>query len=349
AGTGYGVGYHVTIGGSDADNYQINGADITNGSTAIVTGSGGTIKKRVITLDLGNKTTDIDKTYDGDNSVKVMRNNQLTSDIVLSDGLVKYADGSDQLVTTDGTKLSIVGEYDSKDVKKSNTYGLGDDQGIKYTVSVVDGTIADKASNYVFKTQDGAATQTITGATGAINPVHIKNIQFADVEKTYDTSAQVKGEQDKDKISVTDITDGTKSVLVGTGENKEKLADIIDTTRIMGTYGTGNNDAAFSANPNVQRDNDNNVISGTVKYTGKDAQGKAESLKDSIISTNYVLDEDSDYGKGTINPLTIKDMTLAHSEISKAYDGEDSVAYTDAQGIKHEAGEFVGALSTKVG
>lgn len=349
AGTGYGVGYHVTIGGSDADNYQINGADITNGSTAIVTGSGGTIKKRVITLDLGNKTTDIDKTYDGDNSVKVMRNNQLTSDIVLSDGLVKYADGSDQLITTDGTKLSIVGEYDSKDVKKSNTYGLGDDQGIKYTVSVVDGTIADKASNYVFKTQDGAATQTITGATGAINPVHIKNIQFADVEKTYDTSAQVKGEQDKDKISVTDITDGTKSVLVGTGENKEKLADIIDTTKIMGIYGTGNNDAAFSANPNVQRDNDNNVISGTVKYTGKDAQGKAASLKDSIISTNYVLDEDSDYGKGTINPLTIKDMTLAHSEISKAYDGEATVAYTDAQGIKHEAGEFVGALSTKVG
>lgn len=348
AGTGYGVGYHVTIGGSDADNYQIDGADITNGSTAIVTGSGGTIKKRVITLALGDRTTDIDKTYDGNNLVKVTHNNQLTSDIALSDGLVQYADGSDQLITKDGTKLSIVGEYDSKDVKKSNTYGLGDDQGIKYTVSVVDGTIAGKASNYVFKTQDGAATQTITGATGAINPVHIKNIQFGDVEKTYDGSEAVKGEQTTDVISVAGITDGTNSVLVG----DEQLSSIIDTNRIIGTYGSGSTDATFAKNAHVQRDNNNNVISGTVKYTGKDATGAVSSLKDSIISDNYALDIDSEYGKGTINPLTISDMDklqLAHGNITKAYDGNASVAYKDAQGVNHTADEFVNTLSTTVG
>ncbi|SDG90509.1 filamentous hemagglutinin family N-terminal domain-containing protein [Selenomonas sp. WCT3] len=348
AGTGYGVGYHVTIGGSDADNYQINGADITNGSTAIVTGSGGTIKKRVITLALGDRTTDIDKTYDGNNSVKVTHNNQSTSDIALSDGLVQYADVSDQLITTDGTKLSIVGEYDSKDVKKSNTYGLGDDQGIKYTVSVVDGTIAGKASNYVFKTQDGAATQTITGAKGAINPVHIKNIQFGDVEKTYDGSEAVKGEQTTDVISVADITDGTKSVLV----SGDTLGSIVDTNRIIGTYGSGNTDATFAENAHVQRDNKNDVISGTVKYTGKKDDGTAQSLKNSIVSDNYALDIDSEYGKGTINPLTISDidkLNLDHSTITKAYDGNASVAYKDAQGVDHTADEFVNTLHTTVG
>ncbi|TYZ29011.1 filamentous hemagglutinin N-terminal domain-containing protein [Selenomonas caprae] len=348
ADTGYGVGYHVTIGGSDADNYTINGAAITNGSTAEVTGSGGTIKKRVITLALGNTTSDIDKTYDGDKLVKVTHNNQLTSDIALSDGLVKYADGSNQLIATDGTKLSIKGEYDSENVAKSNTYGIGADQGIKYTVSVVDGTISGKASNYVFKTQGGEATQTITGATGAINPVHIKNIQFNNVSKTYDGSEMVKGEQTSDVISVTGITDGTKSVLVG----DEQLSSIIDTNRIIGTYGSGNTDATFAKNAHVQRDNHNAVIAGTVKYTGKDTAGAAASLKNSIISDNYALDIDSEYGKGTINPLTISDMDklqLAHGNITKAYDGNDSVAYKDAQGVNHTANEFVNTLSTTVG
>lgn len=348
AGTGYGVGYHVTIGGSDADNYTINGAAITNGSTAEVTGSGGTIKKRVITLALGDTTTDIDKTYDGDQWVKVTHNNQLTSDIALSDGLVKYADGSNQLIASDGTKLSIKGEYDSKNVAKSNTYGIGADQGIKYTVSVVDGTISGKASNYVFKTQGGEATQTITGATGAINPIHIKNIQFNNVSKTYDDSEMVKGEQTSDVISVADITDGTNSVLV----SGDTLGNIVDTMRIMGTYGSGNTDATFAKNAHVQRDNSNAVIAGTVKYTGKDANGAAVSLKNSVISDNYVLDEDSDYGIGTINPLTINSMnelTLKHGTITKAYDGSASVAYKDAQGVNHTADEFVSDLYATVG
>lgn len=348
AGTGYGVGYHVTIGGSDADNYTINGAAITNGSTAEVTGSGGTIKKRVITLALGDTTTDIDKTYDGNKWVKVTHNNQLTSDIDLSDGLVQYANGSNQLIASDGTKLSIKGEYDSENVAKSNTYGIGADQNIKYTVSVVDGTVSGKAKNYVFVTQNGAATQTITGAKGAINPVHIKNIQFADVSKTYDGSEAVKGEQTTDVISVADITDGTNSVLV----SGDTLGNIVDTTRIMGTYGSGNTDATFAKNAHVQRDNSNAVIAGTVKYTGKDANGAAVSLKDSIISDNYVLDEDSDYGIGTINPLTINSMnelTLKHGTITKAYDGSASVAYKDAQGVNHTADEFVSDLYATVG
>lgn len=348
AGTGYGVGYHVTIGGSDADNYTINNAAITNGSTADVTGSGGKINKRVITLALGNTTTDIDKTYDKDKLVKVTHNNQLTSDIALSDGLVKYADGSNQLIAADGTKLSIKGEYDSENVAKSNTYGIGADQNIKYTVSVVDGTISGKAKNYVFVTQDGAATQTITGAKGAINPVHIKNIQFGDVEKTYDGSEAVKGEQTTDVISVADITDGTKSVLV----SGDTLGSIVDTNRIIGTYGSGNTDATFAENAHVQRDNKNDVISGTVKYTGKKDDGTAQSLKNSIISDNYALDIDSEYGKGTINPLTISDidkLNLDHSTITKAYDGNASVAYKDAQGVDHTADEFVNTLHTTVG
>lgn len=348
AGTGYGVGYYVTIGGSDADNYTINNAAITNGSTAVVTGSGGKINKRVITLALGNTATDIDKTYDADNLVKVTHNNQLTSDIALSDGLVKYADGSNQLIATDGTKLSIKGEYDSENVAKSNTYGLGDDQGIKYTVRVVDGTISGKAKNYEFVTQNGAAAQTITGAKGAINPVHIKNIQFGDVSKTYDGSAAVKGEQATDVISVTGITDGTNSVLVG----GDTLRSIVDTTRIIGTYGSGNTDAAFKENAHVQRDKKNNVISGTVKYTGRGTNDAAVSLKNSIISDNYALDIDSEYGKGTINPLTISDidkLNLDHSTITKAYDGNASVAYKDAQGVDHTADEFVNTLHTTVG
>lgn len=349
AGKNYGVGYHVTIGGSDADNYTINGAAITNGSTAEVTGSGGTIKERVITLALGNTTSDIDKTYDGDKLVKVIHNNQLTSDIALSDGLVKYANGSNQLIATDGTKLSIKGEYiDGKDVVKSNTYGIGADKGIKYTIRVVDGTVSGKATNYVFKTQDGEATQTITGATGAINPVHIKNIQFGDVSKTYDGSEAVKGEQTSDVISVAGITDGTKSVLVG----DEQLSSIIDTNRIIGTYGSGNTDATFAKNAHVQRDTSNAVIAGTVKYTGKDTAGAAASLKNSIISDNYVLDIDSGYGTGTINPLTINstdELTLKHGTITKAYDGSASVAYKDAQGVNHTADEFVSDLYATVG
>lgn len=348
AGTGYGVGYYVTIGGSDADNYTINNAAITNGSTAVVTGSGGTINKRVITLALGNTATDIDKTYDADNLVKVTHNNQLTSDIALSDGLVKYADGSNQLIASDGTTFSIQGEYDSENVAKSSTYGIGADQNIKYTVRVVDGTLSDKAKNYVFVTQDGAATQTITGAKGAINPVHIKNIQFGDVSKTYDGSAAVKGEQATDVISVTGITDGTNSVLVG----GDTLGSIVDTTRIIGTYGSGNTDAAFKENAHVQRDKKNNVISGTVKYTGKKDDGTAQSLKNSIVSDNYALDIDSEYGKGTINPLTISDidkLNLDHSTITKAYDGNASVAYKDAQGVDHTADEFVNTLHTTVG
>ena len=344
SGENYGVAYHVTIGGTDAKNYQINGIDIESGDTKDVTGGNGKIEKRVITLELGDKTTDIDKTYDGNAAVKVTHNNALTNEISLDDGLVKYADGSNQLISSDGTKLSITGAYDSRDVKKSNEYGVGADQGITYTITVVDDTINGKAANYVFQTKEGASSQTITGAAGAINPVHIKDIQFAEVHKDYDKSDKVKGAQEHDKITIEDITDGTSSVLV----SGEALTDIFNTNLIDGTYGSGNTDDTFTANAHVQRDPDTkDVISGTVKYTGKDDT----SLRDSIITNNYVLDEDrAYYGKGTIKPLTITALTLAQTkEITKAYDGNASVAYTDVNGNTHEAADFVGTLSTEVG
>ncbi|SEA22667.1 filamentous hemagglutinin N-terminal domain-containing protein [Selenomonas ruminantium] len=351
AGENYGVAYHVTIGGSDAKNYQVDGKNIEIGTSVYVTGGNGKIEKRVITLELGNKITDIDKTYDGNAAVKVTHNNALTNEISLDDGLVKYADGSNQLISTDKTKLSITGAYDSKDVKKSNEYGVGADQGITYTITVVDGTINGKAANYVFKTKEGASSQTITGAAGAINPVHIKDIQFADVYKDYDKSDKVKGAQEHDKIAIVDITDGTSSVLV----SGEALTDIFNTNLIDGTYGSGNTDATFSKNAHVQRQN-GAVIKGTVKYTGKDSAGNPVSLRNSIKtnaygSYNYVLDNDTAYyGVGTINPLTITALTLAQTkDITKAYDGNASVAYTDVNGNTHEAADFVGTLSTEVG
>ncbi|SFW31642.1 filamentous hemagglutinin N-terminal domain-containing protein [Selenomonas ruminantium] len=348
AGENYGVAYHVTIGGTDAKNYKVNGTDIEIGKAIDVTGGSGKIEKRVITLKLGDKTTNIDKTYDGDDKVKVTHDNTLTSAISLEDGLVKYADGSNQLISSDGTKLSITGAYDSKDVKKSNEYGVGADQGITYTITVVDGTINGKAANYVFQTKEGASSQTITGATGAINPVHIKDIQFVDVYKDYDKSDKVKGAQEHDKIAIADITDGTNSVLV----SGEALTGIFNTNLIDGTYGSGNTDDTFMADAHVQRDPDTkDVISGTVKYTGKDTAGNVTSLRDSIITDNYVLDNDTPYyGVGTINPLTITALTLAQTkDITKAYDGNASVAYTDVNGNTHEAAEFVGTLSTEVG
>lgn len=148
----------------------------------------------------------------------------------------------------------------------------------------------------------------------ALSRRNFTGITFGDVSKTYDTKTGVLGDQTTDKITVTGLTG-----LVG----PDTVSDVLSTTNIKGDYGTRSG-STFIASADVLRDASNKVTSRDVQYTGV-----SQSLE-GAKAHNYTLGSlsDTQYGRGTINPLTINSadqLTLARNgrAITKVYDGQN--------------------------
>ena len=326
-GNDYDITYNVDIAGEDAANYQIDRTDISDGGTGKVTGTKGinSITPRILTMGLGTTTTGIDKEYDGDEYVKVTHNGTLTKDIELADNLVNYKDPSDtdhQLLGTDGVTFDIKGTYPSKDVVDANNDGVGDAQNITYTVALK----GNDKGNYAFGTKASPVeTQSVTGATGAINPKEI-TAAIKSVSKTFDWDAKT-GNQTTDTLTADDIT---LTTLVSDDDKSSVLtSDVLDALNKNGKYGKLENDA-FIANEHVG--------SKAVRYTGLTSGSKNYKIKNSTVDTT-----------GTINKLTIDNITMKTGDVSKVYDGKTNVATeADGQNEAKSAKSYITSVTTTV-
>ena len=341
AGQAKGVRYTVDITGEDAKNYTLGGKEIAAGQTGSVIGEG-SITPRTIYL-AANRG--VDKTYDGDNKVRV--NGQVPTSVSpdAADSLVGYVstDAKHQLVNGDRSVLSLDGStYEQADVRYAD--GLPAAQQITYKVSVMqDGTVS---SNYKINTAADANAVSITtlqdgnAVTGTIRPQTLTKLTFKDVSKTYDGQAAVRGLQTTDKVQLQSVS-GIQQPAGGTAPT---LGDLIDLASIQGTYGKKNGDT-FTENPHVKdaagsKEKD-------VRYTGIQLRNAEGNYNFGTTAEGRNITKTTAYGKGEIKPLEITDKDTISLEklhdIGKTYDGT-----TDVADATHEAGYYVGNLTAQI-
>lgn len=383
-GTGYDITYKVNVSGADAGNYKI-----VNGSTTTslvsntptldvdVTGSqgSGTINARKLYLK-ANKGAD--KSYDGDDKVKVTNTDGTLSPKIAfdgsSDGYVVYNYSGD-----DAAKHKLVG---NDKIELSGTYAGGADvswtgdaasgytvapKDITYTVTVKDAG-GNTSSNYEIYTDTSAttATSTLSGVQGKINPRKIVKVLFENTEKTYDGTNTVKGVQTNDKIKITGVTLEDADTLTTNSEGFIQTTDSsgattdtgtvatifgTDTSGITGVYGTYDSTAnTFAVN---QRDGETGTQGGHVK---RDADGNVlpQDVQYSNVALsnprgNYVLDSSTQYGTGTIKPLAISadNITLKLTgQVKKTYDATSKVTTTnDGQNTAKNAKDYIASVT----
>lgn len=339
AGQAKGVRYTVDITGEDAKNYTLGGKEIAAGQTGSVIGKG-SITPRTISL-AANRG--VDKTYDGDNKVRV--DGQVPTSISpdAADSLVGYAstDAKHQLVNGDGAVLSLDGStYEQADVRYTADR-LPAAQQITYKVSVMqDGTVS---SNYKINTADNANAVAITtlqdgkAVTGTIRPRTLTDLTFKDVSKTYDGKAAVRGLQATDKVQLQSVS----GIQQPEGETKPTLGELIDLKSIQGTYGRKDGDT-FTENPHV-KDAAGSKEKKDVRYTGIQLRNAEGNYNFGTTAEGRNITETTAYGKGEIKPLEITDKDTISLEklhnIGKTYDGTTDVA---------NAGNYVGKLTAQI-
>ena len=339
-------------------NYAWDDVDtvLNNTDTYDVTVPDATITRRTVTLGLGTKKTIADKTYDGNDTVTVA-NDFSDAQIAYSDGGTNVyvardaatADGNkNKLIQDDVVSFVITGAYQASGSKAGKDVVLGSDgkaaeKDITYTVKLT-GTAAN---NYALEStaDDGSFYQTITGAKGKINQKTL-TATVADVSKEYDGVANT-GLQDTDKLTrdsftltgvVDEDTDAEKNSIISDTvlANINSHGTTTDHAEYGGVYGTKNADGSFTENANVNRDDDNNVIARDVKYTGL-ASG----------NDNYTFDSNVIYGKGTINPFAVDNVTVTTKKtITKVYDAKTGIATTDdGQNTASSASDYIDKLT----
>lgn len=339
-------------------NYAWDDVDtvLNNTDTYDVTVPDATITRRTVTLGLGTKKTIADKTYDGNDTVTVA-NDFSDAQIAYSDGGTNVyvardaatADGNkNKLIQDDDVSFVITGAYQASGSKAGKDVVLGSDgkaaeKDITYTVKLT-GTAAN---NYALEStaDDGSFYQTITGAKGKINQKTL-TATVADVSKEYDGVANT-GLQDTDKLTrdsftltgvVDEDTDAEKNSIISDTvlANLNSHGTTTDHAEYGGVYGTKNADGSFTENANVNRDDDNNVIARDVKYTGL-ASG----------NDNYTFDSNVIYGKGTINPFAVDNVTVTTKKtITKVYDAKTGIATTDdGQNTASSASDYIDNLT----
>ena len=316
--------------GTAADAKTLNSTDSYEIATA------GKINRRNINVAVTDAGKNLnDKTYDTTQNVDRAANPgafHFVEDGQKSNAAIDYATGSQQLVEdeTNHSKptISVSAQYDDPNVKwdhdtDSDTWTVGR-QGVSYTVKL-DGA---NAANYTLNGQDNAQSLTISGqAQGRITPASITNVQFENVEKDYNTTATVDKKQPKDQITLK----GADGIL-----GSDTAASILKIDDVTGTYGKlGNNIFTDDSHARGGEEKD-------VRYQGIALQNE---------HGNYRLDSSTAYGKGKINPLTIKDADKISLEqkkaITKVYNNSDDVATdhaNDSQNEAHAASEYIGAL-----
>ena len=330
------IAYAVTVSGDDAKNYTLNGQDIRDGGTTTVYGEGH-ITPRTLNIVAGKG---VDKVYDGTSDVVQAAN----SSNPLADGWVAYgdSDAAHHLIAGDGSQISLTGSHYAGADVAYDAAGNVAAQDITYAVSVLqDG--ADQG-NYIFSAS-GTSTASLTkdangnNVQGRITPAPISALTFQKVEKTYDTSADVRGKQPQDHIAITGGTWLKGEGKTATALTADEIADLLQVDAIKGQYGHKVGDA-FTADAHARSSEQKDV-----QYTGiqlKNAKGNYTLSLSGTDAQGAIA-----YGTGVIHPLTItsKDsLTLdqAH-DITKVYDHT-----TDVGDATHDSAYYVGKLNAKI-
>ena len=249
------------------------------------------------------------KAYDATTDVLGVAKNASGATVTTADDLVKLTG----LIAGDRVSNTTTAFYDTKNVGTVKT--------VAYTLSL---SGAD-AVNYRLVDASGVAIPT-TGLTSPPNNEITKrkvNVTFDTVSKPYDGTA------------ANTTIDAAVSAADGAVLNRDvtglavtnKLTNLTATgaaPNITSAYGKRDN-GQFTANPNVVRDANNNVVlnSKDVQYAGLRAAMNTTLGSD---AGNYEFDVDG-YGKGTIKPVTMSDgdFVLSFRKASKEYDGTPDV------------------------
>ena len=332
----------------DTTGTQYSSANATNGTPATVTykfhlnnsninisgdnnftkTAQGTIDRRVLTLDLAQKTG-INKIYDA--NANLVDTDTRHYDKFIDDdakGNVTYASGTtndNKLVRTangaavdDGASMTITANYANAGVADKNA---GVNKDIAYNVRIGGAQGQNYTLSYNGTTANAETGLDLTGASGTIAKRKI-TLGFGDVSKPYDTTPN---NNTKNITSVTaGNTDGRgAATLTADGITSASF----DTTGIVSYYGAGTTDATFQRNPNVVTDANGNVIPN-----GKDVQysNLANTLAAQPYAANYEITNTA-YGKGTIRKRTVtaNDFTFNINNATKMYDGTRDVYWKD--------------------
>ena len=332
----------------DTTGTQYSSANATNGTPATVTykfylnnsninisgdnnftkTAQGTIDRRVLTLDLAQKTG-INKIYDA--NANLVDTDTRHYDKFIDDdakGNVTYASGTtndNKLVRTangaavdDGASMTIKANYANARVADKNA---GVNKDIAYNVRIGGAQGQNYTLSYNGTTANAETGLDLTGASGTIAKRKI-TLGFGDVSKPYDTTPN---NNTKNITSVTaGNTDGRgAATLTADGITSASF----DTTGIVSYYGAGTTDATFQRNPNVVTDANGNVIPN-----GKDVQysNLANTLAAQPYAANYEITNTA-YGKGTIRKRTVtaNDFTFNINNATKMYDGTRDVYWKD--------------------
>ena len=247
------------------------------------------------------------KAYDATTDVLGVAKNASGATVTTADDLVKLTG----LIAGDRVSNTTTAFYDTKNAGTGKT--------VAYTPSL---SGAD-AVNYRLVDASGAAIPT-TGLTSPPNNEITKrkvNVTFDTVSKDYDGTAA------NTSIDAA-VSDADAAVLnldrAGLANASNKLTNLT-ATNITSAYGKRDNNGQFTANPNVVRDANNNVVPNgkNVQYAGLRAAMNTTLGSD---AGNYEFDVDG-YGKGTINPVTMSEgnFALSFRKASKEYDGTRDV------------------------
>ena len=320
AGTGIGVTYKFHL---NNDNINISG---DNNFTKTAQG---TIDRRVLTLDLAQKTG-INKIYDANENL-VDTDTRHYDKFIDDDakGNVTYASGTtndNKLVRTsngatvnDGAKMTITANYANAGVADKNA---GVNKDIAYNVKIGGAQGQNYTLSYNGTTANAETGLDLTGASGTIAKRKI-TLGFGDVSKPYDTTPN---NNTKNITSVTAGNSDGRGAATLAADNITSATFGSATGSVNSLYGAVDTDATFHSDPNVVTDADGNVVE-----RGKDVQyTNVRSVLTGALANNYTV-ADTAYGKGTIRKrsVTANDFRFNISNATKMYDGTKDVEYVE--------------------
>lgn len=372
------VRYKVTVTGSDAENYAFLDAPtvaLKTGGTQYDVYGKGTITPRELKVKAG--AAKAVKPYDGD--AKVKRGGTGTENLEFgTDDYIAYDDDPAKteaeneryhLVAGDTDKIAYTGIYKqtgteaAKDVNWDAANHVVLDKDVTYTVTVKNG--ASPSANYTFVGAASAAPNQVSldaGKGGRIEQRELTGFRMGDVEKFYDTTAELNGGTDNlvsgKNTNTVDraLKDAAATGLVGT----DKIWHVFDASKIQGAYGR-TAAGTFTENEHVNRDAAQNVIKTAVRYAGTNG---AASLADAMTDHNYTLaagtlQDDGSFVQekgGKIKPVTLQHVTVTADHAEKVYDGNQNViapAGHESEGaayfLTHHTGTDAGKLHAMTG
>ncbi|MBF1688929.1 MAG: filamentous hemagglutinin, partial [Selenomonas sp.] len=295
-GTGKNVTYGLKYTGN---NFTID--DFTRSvSTGIITAKDVTVAVK----------SPLTKAYDATTDVLGVAKNASGATVTTADDLVKLTG----LIAGDRVSNTTTAFYDTKNAGTGKT--------VTYT-PLLSGT---DAVNYRLVDASGVAIPT-TGLTSPPNNEITKrkvNVTFDTVSKPYDGTAANTTIDAAVSAADAAVLNLDRTGLANASNKLTNLTATGAAPNITSAYGKRDH-GQFTANPNVVRDANNNVVPN-----GKDVQyaGLRAAMNTTLGSDagNYEFDVDG-YGKGTINPVTMSegDFALSFRKASKEYDGTRDV------------------------